>query len=147
MKSKSILGMTIILIVILAFAIGCAGSQADYQMAYDAGYDAGYSEGHEDGYVKGTVWGMDLSYDTGYAEGYIDCQAEQAVEETELPPSEPETFEPITITGAGLKTSQPFEITTDEWNIEWSYSTDYPEWAYLWFDIYPRGETVMPKGI
>ena len=63
---------------------------------------------------------------------------------TSEPQAEPETFEPITISGSGNKTSPPFTVTTDEWIIDWSYEID-PEYedigAAFSFFIYPRGET------
>ena len=54
-------------------------------------------------------------------------------------------FDPIIITGSSDKTSPPFEVTTKEWIIEWSYIPDseYPEYAVFGFFVYPRGETVM----
>ena len=41
--------------------------------------------------------------------------------------------------------SQPFRVTTKEWNVNWSYIpyTEYPQLAVFHFSIYPRGETVM----
>ena len=59
--------------------------------------------------------------------------------------SQPATFEPITIIGAGDKTSPPFTVTTDEWIIEWSYIPDpeYPEFAVFGWFVYPRGETAL----
>ena len=59
--------------------------------------------------------------------------------------SEPETFLPITLTGSSDKTTAPFEVTTDEWIIDWSYIPDseYLEYAVFGFFIYPRGETAM----
>lgn len=59
--------------------------------------------------------------------------------------SEPETFSPITFTGSSDKTTSPFEVTTEEWIIDWSYVPDseYPEYAAFGFFIYPRGETAM----
>ena len=130
MKAKSILGMTIILVVVLAIAIGCGGGQGDYQSGYDTGYDAGYDVGYNVGH--------DAGYQSGYTKGYADCQAEGVGK-----PPVGETFEPITITGAGDKTTPPFEVTTDEWIIEWSYTADEPEWALFWAFIYPRGETAI----
>ena len=55
------------------------------------------------------------------------------------------TFDPIVITGSSDKTSPPFEVTTKEWIIEWSYipNSEYPEYAVFGFFVYPRGETVM----
>lgn len=60
------------------------------------------------------------------------------------PQPEPQTFEPIVITGSGDKTSPPFSVTTDEWIIDWSFipNPEYPELAVFGFFIYPRGETV-----
>ena len=57
---------------------------------------------------------------------------------------QPVTFEPIIFTGSSDKTTPPFEVTTDEWVIDWSYIPDpeYPEYAVFGFYIYPRGETV-----
>lgn len=59
--------------------------------------------------------------------------------------TEPETFSPITFIGASDKTTAPFEVTTIEWVIDWSYIPDpeYPEYAVFGFYVYPRGETVM----
>ena len=58
--------------------------------------------------------------------------------------SGPETFSPITFTGASDKTTSPFEVTTNEWVIGWSYIPDpeYPEYAVFGFYVYPRAETV-----
>lgn len=58
--------------------------------------------------------------------------------------SEPETFSPITFTGTSDKTTSPFEVTTGEWVIDWSYIPDpeYPEYAVFGFYVYPRAETV-----
>lgn len=135
MKAKFTLVVVIGLIsILLAFAIGCGGGQADYQTGYNAGYEVGYDVDYDLGRN---------AYDAGYADGYAACQAESAAEEPEPPPSQPEAFEPITITGAGSKTSAPFEVTTDEWLIEWSYRADDPEMAGFYFFVYPRGETVM----
>lgn len=53
------------------------------------------------------------------------------------------TFSPITVSGVASKVSPPFTVTTNEWIIDWSYSTDDPEYAVFGFFIYPRGETVM----
>jgi hypothetical protein len=69
-----------------------------------------------------------------------------AVTEVEkAPPEETTTFESITITGIGGKTSQPFRVTTKEWIVNWSYVPypEYPELAVFQFFIYPRGEPVM----
>jgi hypothetical protein len=51
------------------------------------------------------------------------------------------------MTGSGNKISDPFEITTDEWIIDWSYTpTDWifnplsTEFANFSFLIYPEGE-------
>jgi len=54
---------------------------------------------------------------------------------------EPVTFDPIIVTGSGDKTSAPFLVTTSEWIIDWSYTTDDPEYAIFGFFVYPRGET------
>jgi hypothetical protein len=71
------------------------------------------------------------------------------------PPAETKTFDPITITGTGDKTSPPFTVTTEEWVINWSFVPDseYPDLAVLGFYVYPRGETAayvesvaMPSG-
>ena len=51
------------------------------------------------------------------------------------------TFNPITLKGTDSETTSPFTVTTKEWIIEWSYSTDDPEYAIFGFFIYPRGET------
>jgi len=64
-------------------------------------------------------------------------------EEGPLPPSKPATFAAITITGTGDKTSRPFTVTTQEWTIAWSYTSDDPEFAVFSFFIYPRGETAF----
>jgi hypothetical protein len=53
----------------------------------------------------------------------------------------PATFDPITLRGTDSETTSPFAITTNEWIIDWSYSTDDPEYAVFGFFIYPRGET------
>lgn len=60
-----------------------------------------------------------------------------------IPESPSTTFEPIIFTGSDSKTTPPFEVTTDEWIIEWSYipNAKYPEDADFNFLIYPRGET------
>jgi uncharacterized protein YceK len=52
----------------------------------------------------------------------------------------PASFIPITFTGSGDMTTPPFAVTTSEWIIDWSYTTDsnYPG---LYIYIYPRGET------
>jgi len=54
-------------------------------------------------------------------------------------------FDPIIITGSSDKTSPPFEVTTKEWIIDWSYTPDseYSEYAVFGFFVYPRGETAM----
>jgi len=57
------------------------------------------------------------------------------------PEPQMQSFEPITITGSGDKTSPPFTVTTEEWIIDWSYNTDEPEYAVFGFFVYPRGET------
>ena len=60
----------------------------------------------------------------------------------QVSPSQPTTFEPIVLTGSGSKTSPPFTVTTDEWIIDWSYTSDDPEWYVVFgFFVYPRGET------
>jgi len=63
---------------------------------------------------------------------------------TENGTSEPETFSPVTFTGSSMQTTSPFEVTTKEWIIDWSYIPDYeyPEYAVFGFFVYPRGETV-----
>ncbi|TET42225.1 MAG: hypothetical protein E3J66_03940 [Dehalococcoidia bacterium] len=134
MKAAKITSVIVVLVLVVS-AVGCVGGQADYQTGYDAGYDTGYDVGYDLGY--------DAGYDVGYAQGCDDCQVENATEEAQPPVTEPQTFERITITGAGDKTSAPFEVTTDEWIIEWSYTADDPEWAAFYFFVYPRGETVM----
>lgn len=52
----------------------------------------------------------------------------------------PASFIPVTFTGSGDKTTPPFTVTTSEWIIDWSYTTNsnYPAF-YIY--IYPRGET------
>ena len=59
-------------------------------------------------------------------------------------PSPSVTFEPITFTGSDMQTTPPFEVTTREWIIDWSYIPDYEyfEYAVFQFFVYPRGETV-----
>jgi uncharacterized repeat protein (TIGR02543 family) len=54
------------------------------------------------------------------------------------------SFKPIVITGISDKTSAPFEVTTQEWIIDWSYipGHEYPEYAIFGFFVYPRGDTV-----
>ncbi len=60
----------------------------------------------------------------------------------QVSPSQPTTFEPIVLTGSGSKTSPPFTVTTDEWIIDWSYTSDDPEWYVVFgFFVYPREET------
>ena len=53
------------------------------------------------------------------------------------------TFQPVSLTGSGSKTTAPFTVTTAEWVIEWSYTSDDPEWASFAFFVYPRGETAL----
>ena len=60
--------------------------------------------------------------------------------ETTPPPT---SFESIVMTGSGGKTTPPFTVTTEEWVIDWSYTSDDPEFAVFGFFVYPRGETVM----
>lgn len=57
----------------------------------------------------------------------------------------PATFGPIVITGTSDAVSPPFEVSTQEWIIDWSYVPDYeyPQYAAFGFFVYPRGETVM----
>jgi hypothetical protein len=57
---------------------------------------------------------------------------------TQTPPA---TFTPIVKSGTDSLTTTPFTITTDEWIIDWSYSTSDPDLAIFGFFIYPRGET------
>ena len=72
-------------------------------------------------------------------------------QDNEVPPqnnnqdSQEVTFDPIVITGSSDKTSQPFEVTTKEWIIDWSYTPDseYSEYAVFGFFVYPRGETAL----
>jgi len=52
-------------------------------------------------------------------------------------------FEPIVLTGSGDRKTPPFTVTTEEWIIDWSYTTGEPEWAMFSFYIYPRGETLF----
>ena len=59
------------------------------------------------------------------------------------PAIRPVTFEPITITGSGDKTSPPFTVTTEEWIIDWSYITDDLSYSVFSFFVYPRGETAI----
>ena len=59
---------------------------------------------------------------------------------TQTPPA---TFTPITKSGTDSLTTTPFTITTDEWIIDWSYSTSDPDFAVFSFFIYPRGETEL----
>ena len=54
-----------------------------------------------------------------------------------------QTFQPIVITGSGTKTSPPFKITTEEWIVNWSYTSDDPEFAVFSFFIFPRGELTI----
>ena len=63
----------------------------------------------------------------------------------ETPPAETVTFEPITVAGFGSKTSAPFDVTTEEWTLEWAYVPDseYLGLAIFGFYVYPRGETVL----
>lgn len=53
----------------------------------------------------------------------------------------PATFNPITLRGTDSETTPPFTVTTKEWIIDWSYSTDDPDFAIFSFFVYPRGET------
>ena len=62
---------------------------------------------------------------------------------TPAPLIKPVTFEPITITGSGDKTSPPFTVTTEEWTIDWSYITDDLSYSVFSFFVYPRGETAI----
>ncbi len=55
----------------------------------------------------------------------------------------PATFAPITKSGTDSLTTAPFTVTTDEWIIDWSFSTSDPEFAVFGFFIYPRGETEL----
>jgi hypothetical protein len=71
-------------------------------------------------------------------------QPPAASEEQPIPaPAKQATFEPITITGSGDKTSPPFMVTTNEWVIDWSYvpNLEYPKMAVFGFFVYPRGKT------
>ena len=60
-------------------------------------------------------------------------------------PAQPVTFNPITITGVGDKTSAPFTVTTNEWIIDWSFipDPDYPDMSLFSLFVYPRGETTI----
>jgi hypothetical protein len=70
----------------------------------------------------------------------VTAQEPEPVNETTEAPT---TFEPVVFTGHGETTTPPFTVTTDEWIVEWSYTTSEPEYALFGFYIYPRGETVM----
>jgi hypothetical protein len=63
--------------------------------------------------------------------------------ETPSSTSPPATFTPIVKSGTDSLTTTPFTITTDEWIIDWSYSTSDPDLAIFGFFIYPRGETEL----
>jgi hypothetical protein len=49
-------------------------------------------------------------------------------------------FSPITFTGSGVNTTEPFTVNTKEWMIDWSYKGDSS--TVFSFYVYPRGETV-----
>jgi len=53
----------------------------------------------------------------------------------------PASFAPITFTGSGDMTTPPFAVTTSEWIIDWSYTTEDSNYSSLYIYIYPRGET------
>lgn len=73
-------------------------------------------------------------YQLGYAQGWHDCKAANNTD-NDIP------FSPIIITGSGDQTSPPFEVTSSEWLVEWSYTADEPEGVVFLILIYPRGKT------
>jgi len=92
---------------------------------------------------------LDIAYGQGWLDGFQ--AATEAYEPTPIttptkpdatPESTPATKKSITLRGTSDETTRPFRVTTEEWNIEWSYQTDDPEWAVFSLFIYPRGETV-----
>ncbi len=72
------------------------------------------------------------------------CGGDEHVAEEAASP-EPVTFEPITVAGSGSKTSAPFDVTTEEWILEWAYvpESEYLGLAIFTFFVYPRGETAV----
>ena len=64
---------------------------------------------------------------------------------TSEPVTEKSTSEPIIVTGSSDKTSPPFTITTEEWDIDWSYVPDpeYPDSAVFKCYVYPMGTTTL----
>ena len=93
-----------------------------------------------------TTGGCANSYEAGYNEGYkagLEKAAEDKLPKTthsSPTPTHSATFNRIVLTGSGDKNTPPFEVTTDEWIIDWSYDTDskYPGFSFF---VYPRGET------
>lgn len=62
----------------------------------------------------------------------------------EVLPSEPgSTFEPVIITGSGSNTTPPFTVTTSDWIIDWSYTSDYKGLKVFAFFVYPMDEPAM----
>jgi len=48
------------------------------------------------------------------------------------------TFEPITFSGVGDKTTAPFTVPAKEFVIEWRWSSDNPEYAAMFIALYSR---------
>lgn len=86
---------------------------------------------------------MCLSGDSGTTSSSGTVVPETTPPPKQKPPSPPPTFNPIILKGADSKTTAPFIITTDEWIIDWSYSTSDPDFAIFSFFVYPRGETEL----
>lgn len=59
-----------------------------------------------------------------------------------LAPSPTPTPTPIVFTGSGDKNTPLFSVATSSFTVSWTAESDSPEWAGLWIDVYPEGETL-----
>jgi hypothetical protein len=49
---------------------------------------------------------------------------------------------PAVFTGSGDKNTPLFSVATSSFTVSWTTQSDSPEWAGLWIDVYPEGETL-----
>jgi hypothetical protein len=117
---------------------GGAGSVSPSHGEYESGVQVTLTASPASGYIF-DHWGGDAS-NTSATIGIIMDSDKNVTAYFEEEPAA--TSIPITFTGSGETTTPPFNVTTSEWIIYWSYVPDYyfPGSASFAFVIYPRGE-------
>lgn len=97
-----------------------------------------------------TIW-----HDREWFEGYcpiliahVDLSTitigEPKISPTPTPTSKPKKWHSVTsFSGSADKTTQPFTIKGDEWQVKYEMKSSKPEYAVFGVFVYPRGETVM----